>query len=93
MSDYTELNSKADAALSEIAEYGARWPEGQDWFEPELCSAGLEFVKASSPNAIKALIAENETMRRGLHDLANLPGLTIRQAKIIRIAMGSGEQP
>ncbi|KRP59062.1 hypothetical protein [Pseudomonas trivialis] len=84
MRTYSELNSKADAALSELAESGVRWPEGDDWFEPELCSAELEFVKAASPQVIKALIAQNERLLKLLEraveqhvpltDLEGVPG-------------------
>lgn len=64
MSDYSELKRLAEAAIKEGQESGQRWPQDDDWFEPELCSSEMYFVKAASPSAVLALIAENEALQK-----------------------------
>lgn len=67
MSDHAGLKRAAEAAIAEGLDSGQRWPEGDDWFEPELISAEMDFVKAASPKAILELIAENAKFRECLN--------------------------
>lgn len=53
-----KLKSAAEAAIAEMKVTGQRWPQDDDWFEPELCSAEMEYVKAVSPFRILSLLAK-----------------------------------
>lgn len=64
MSDYSELKRLSELAIDEGVESGQRWPQEDDWFEPDLISAEMDYVKAASPIAVLALIAENESLRK-----------------------------
>lgn len=68
MNDYSDLERLAEAAIDDLDKSGQRWPERDDWFEPELCSAELEFVKAANPATVLALIAENKALRNAKGD-------------------------
>lgn len=63
MKDYSELKRLAQAAKRSGEENGERWPEEDDWFEPDLISDEMAFVKAVSPTNVLALIAELENLR------------------------------
>lgn len=62
MSDYSALKTAAKAAIAECEESGQRWPEGDDWFDPELINAEMDFVKAASPATVLTLVSENERL-------------------------------
>lgn len=66
MTDYSELKRMAEAAIKSGAENGERWPQDDDWFEPERYGAELEYVKSISPAAVLALIADLEEARDGM---------------------------
>ena len=63
MTDYTELNAKAESAISELSDLNQDWPTDGDYFD---CQSGPEFeyLCAANPVVIKALIAENEALRK-----------------------------
>lgn len=63
MSDHSELKKAAEAAIVAGIKSGERWPQDDDWFEPDLISAELDYVKKASPTAIRALITEVEALR------------------------------
>jgi hypothetical protein len=64
MTDYSELKRLAEAAIKSGSESGERWPQDDDWFEPERYGAELEYVKSISPTTVLELIAENEALRK-----------------------------
>lgn len=66
MTDYSELKRMAEAAIKYGSESGERWPQDDDWFEPERYGAELEYVKSVSPTAVLALIADLEEARNGM---------------------------
>lgn len=53
----SELIEVAEEAIKELAESGQRWPQDDDWFEPELCSKEMDFVKAFSPQVVLGLLS------------------------------------
>lgn len=63
MTDYSELKRLAEAAIEYAKENDERWPQDDDWFEPDRYGAELEYVKAISPAAVMPLIAEVEELR------------------------------
>ena len=63
MKDYSELKRLAEAAKRSGEENGERWPQDDDWFEPDLISDEMAFVKAVSPTNVLTLIAELENLR------------------------------
>lgn len=62
MTDYSELKRLAEAAIKSGTENGERWPQDDDWFEPDRHGAELLYVKAVSPTSVMALIAEIERL-------------------------------
>lgn len=58
--DKEKLQALAQAAISEGQQYGERWPQDDDWFEPELVSAALAYVKGASPETILEMLWEIE---------------------------------
>jgi hypothetical protein len=62
MTDYSELKKAAEAAIESGIKYEERWPEGDDWFEPELISAEMTYVKAASPAVVLNLVLDVEKL-------------------------------
>lgn len=60
--DKARLKALAEAVIKEINEYGERWPQEDDWFEPDLCSPELAYVKAVPPETTLSLLAEIEKL-------------------------------
>lgn len=56
--DKQKLRVLAEAVIKEINEYGERWPQDDDWFEPERCSPEMEYVKAVPPETVLSLLNE-----------------------------------
>lgn len=63
MTDYSELKRLAEAAIEYAKENDERWPQDDDWFEPELFGVIMDYTKSVSPSAVLALIAEIEELR------------------------------
>lgn len=63
MIDKNELKRLAEAAIQDGKDNGERWPQDDDWFEPELYGAIMDYVKSVSPATILSLLSEIE----GLH--------------------------
>lgn len=62
--DKQKLKDLAQAVKADMKEYGERWSQGDDWFEPELYSPEMNYVKAVSPDVILALLAEIERLEQ-----------------------------
>lgn len=77
MTDYSELKK--------AAEYAQDFKSHAD--EAEEMRALSAFYDDVDPADVLDLIAENEALRKAMHELASHPKLTATQAEILRAAM------
>lgn len=81
--DKEKLKSLAEAAISELNECGKRWPQDDDWFEPELCSDEMRYVKAASPDTVLALLAEIDRLKRALQEEEGRTNMSSRAHRVV----------